>query len=72
MVERKKIAGGGGETGAGARGIPCPSLARSTFHRVFSFSSFPLSESLEQTSAEPSSARALRVFALVCAALVIY
>ena len=51
IVERKKIAGEDGKTGAeawgiGEKGIPRPSLARSTFHRGSIF--LPLSESLEQ------------------------
>ena len=42
MVDRKNIVGGGGETGAGARGIggDRSSLARFTFHRAFIFLPF--------------------------------
>ena len=61
MVERKKIAGGGRETGAGTQGIekegrggafpppqsPAPVLPGSLFIAAL-FSSFPPSESLEQ------------------------
>ena len=52
MVERKKIAGGGGETGAGARGIGeeegGPSLAQFTFHRVFIFLPFHYLRALDR------------------------
>ena len=48
MVERKKIAGPGGETGAGAR--PASVSLGSLFIAAL-FSSFPLSESLDQATA---------------------
>ena len=52
MVERKKIAGGGGETGAGARGIgnpPPQSRPVRYLSRLFFFL-LPPSESLEQAT----------------------
>ena len=60
MVERKKIAGISGETGAGAWGIgeegmgaapnPPPQSRPVHFSSPLYFSSFPLSESLEQAN----------------------
>ena len=50
--------GGKEEKSRGRRGDWGPSLPRSTFHRGFSFSAFPLSESLEQANQQASNVKA--------------